>query len=839
MRSFSLAVACLLCLASTGAAAEPLPLTRAVRLGRTPRELPLRVAVIAGAVRLRVGATEATLPLDAANDATVEDVMLAGGAHVVVVRVQDGARRAAAIVTSPGTRPTVVWAGRTDLRGDPGERSADAVEVADRDGDQVPDVLVGRVRETSRLCGAERTLVAASALDPRTSALRPVALNPIRNASDSLEIVASGESPGPSGAPRLALLRVVGASSRDGEADAPSAPRMLERPGETYWAEGRGGAGRGEFVTAQIERSGMPIRALALTIAPNAPVAAQLGRPRSLWLVGDAGPPLHVTIPEDAVRHPGRRYWVTPPESLSWGCVSVVLDEAHPPANTSEAATRTALAGIEAYTDADFDGGVERLVRGLVGDGPDAGRAADVLARMGDEALVPTAAAWTRMSIAGRRRAIRVFAAGALGRPPSVSSGGGTTTQPGARETAIDALVTAAGDPDASVRDEAVAALSRAGEAGREGLARVTAQGGAGLDTAATALALAGAPAVPAILAAVAQTGGTERPALRRALIRALETGSAAAREEASRWLAVEDRPSEVCAAVALALAASPEGAPLAATIVARAPAADAPFPERHRLVQAAARLPSDPASDAWLAVFAREAPEWMMRAAALEALAARRSPLVGTTAQDSLRDEYPRVRVAALRHLDDGPAASNELARLARRDPWPLVRSAALSELGRRGLSRPTIREALGDPRESVRAAAVGALNRAGDADAWALVSARLLDDDEWPVVIDAGLSFARARCREDARDGVIAVLRRGMRNDAWAPDAELAALALETAVTIGGSLAEEARQMAERSAASEALRATAQRLREGPPRSCRSVDGDASRPANVEAAP
>jgi hypothetical protein len=76
-------------------------------------------------------------------------------------------------------------------------------------------------------------------------------------------------------------------------------------------------------------------------------------------------------------------------------------------------------------------------------------------------------------------------------------------------------------------------------------------------------------------------------------------------------------------------------------------------------------------------------------------------------------------------------------------------------------------------------------------------------------------------------------------MRNDAWAPDAELAALALETAVTIGGSLADEARQMAERSAASEALRATAQRLREGPPRSCRSVDGDVSRPANVEAAP
>jgi HEAT repeat protein len=835
MRTIPLAVASALLVTSV-AAAEPLPVRRTVQLGRPGRPVPLRVEAVDGVLRLRIGTTDAALPIDAASDVTVEEITLAGGAGVAVLRVGEGARSAAVVVTAPGPRPIVAWSGRTDLHGDPGERSADLVEVTDRNGDGAPDVLVGRVRESARICGAERSVVAAQAIDPQTQTLRPVTLNQIRDAAESMEILASAASPGPEGAPRLALLRIVGASSRDGEGDAPSAPRELERPGPTYWAEGRGGAGRGEFVTARLERAGLPIRALALTVSPTDAVAARLGRPRTLWLVGDAGPPLHVTIPEDAARQPGRRYWITPSEPLTWGCVSVVLDEAYLPAGASEAATRTALAGIEAFTDVDFEGGLDRLVRGLVGDGPDAGQATEALARIGDPAVAPTAAAWARMSAVGRRRAVRVFASTSRpSAPPSASESAAAATD-AARAAAIAALVTAAGDPDESVRDAAVVALSRAGDAGRDGLARATALGGPGLDVAARSLADAGAPAVAAILAAIAQPGGTERPALRDALTRAVQLGGEAAREEASRWFAAHAPTPDVRAAIVVGLAATPEGVPLAKVLVAIAPAPDAPFAERQRFVRAAARLPADDASDSWLAATARDAPEWMLRAAALEALAARRSPLVSAAARHALEDDYPRVRALALRLLEPTPDTADTLALLARHDPWPLVRVAAVAELGHRGTARAAVREALGDARESVRAAAVLALARTGDADAWPLVSARLHDDDEWPVVIDAGLAFARSRCREDARDGVIAVLRRGLRDDAWAPDAELAALALETAVTIGGALADEARRLAERSAASEALRATARRLREGPPRSC--APGAASSPMAVDTA-
>jgi hypothetical protein len=841
MRTFSLAVASCLCVVASIAEAEPLPLDRAVRLGRPARSVPLRVEAVDGAVHVRIGGVDATLPLDTASDATVEEVTLAGGASVVVVQAHDGGRSAAAVLTSPGARPAVPWRGRTDLHGDPGERSAASVEVADRDDDGAPDVVVGLVHETARVCGTDRTVVAAQAVDPRTQTLRSVTLNPVANHSESREISANFESPGPGGAPRLALLRVVGASSRDGEGDIPAAPRALERPGAAYWAEGRGGIGRGEFVTARLERAGLAVRALAITVSPPDPVAERLGRPRTLWLVGDAGPPLHVTIPEDAARHPGRRYWITPETPLAWGCVSLVLDDAYLPTGTNEAATRTAIAGLEAYTDVDFEGGIERLVRGLVGDGPDAGQATEALTRIGDEAVAPIAAAWARMSSVGRRRALRVFAAAArsVAAPRAASAVAPSSDLTDARGAAIDALVTAAGDPDAAIRDEAIAALARAGVAGREGLVRATADGGAALEAAVRSLADAGATAIVPILEAIARPGGTERPALRDALTRALRAGGDGAREEASRWLAAQERASDARAAIALGLASAPEGAPLAGTLVAPAPATDAPFPERHRLVLAAARLPADDAGDTWLAATAREAPEWMLRAAALEALATRRSPHVATAAREALGDDYPRVRVAALRILDASREATDALALLARRDPWPVVRVAALTELGRRDAALPIVREALGDARESVRAAAVAALTHAGDADAWPLVAARLLDDDEWPVVIDAGLAFARSRCHEDAREGVIAVLRRGMRGDAWAPDAELAALALETAVTIGGALGDEARQMAERGAASEALRAAARRLREGPPRSCRRDREVTPNPGDTRSAP
>src|SRR5690606_22263328 len=90
----------------------------------------------------------------------------------------------------------------------------------------------------------------------------------------------------------------------------------------TFWAEGRGGPGAGEFVVAHFG-AGFPIRAFAIRTATGAGEA--LGRPRRFWLVGDEGPPVQVTMPEDPGSHPGERYWITLPEPQRWRCVALVL----------------------------------------------------------------------------------------------------------------------------------------------------------------------------------------------------------------------------------------------------------------------------------------------------------------------------------------------------------------------------------------------------------------------------------------------------------------------------------------------------------------------------------
>jgi len=834
----SLSLAALVCAISFPSLvrADALPIGRDVQLGRPARARALRVEVRAAALRVRIDATELTLPLESATEASVEEVALAGGAAVIVVRARDAGREIAALIAHPGGRARLLWSGRTDLHGDPGERRADVVEIADRTGDGAPDVIVAGVAEGARICGVERTLLFPRAIDPQSQTLRPVVLFQLPTSGAQQEVVATRTTPGPAGAPLVAGLRFVGASSQEGageELSAVSAPRTLETPDGGYWAEGRGGSGRGEFVTARRETSGFAIRALAITPSPADAVAARLGRPKVLWLVGDGGARVRVTLPEDAALHPGQRYWVVPREPLAWSCVSVLLDEAYLPAGTPAAATRTALAGVELYTELDFGGGVEQLVRALIGDGADAGAAADLLARLGAAATTPTRAAWPRMSASGRRRAVRVFAASAR-----MSDAAG--------DEARAALVVAGSDDDAEVRAAAITALAQAGAPAVAALGGVLRAGGDAGDAAALALAAAGADAVAPILAAISSDGGTERPVLRDALAAASRAGGAPARSAVTSWLeatpAVESRAS-----VALALSTVPEAAALVRRIVADSAADATDFIPRYRLIHAAHVADAAPAdaitapvaaavpapvaapdaapaasTDDWLALIAHDAPEWMLRAAALEALDARRSPKLTETARVALDDAYPRVRIAGMHALRTSSADLERVSVMARRDPWPMVRSEAVLQLAPQRRARDVIRAALDDAKESVRAAAVVAITRAGDRAAWPLVAARLADDDEWPIVISAGLELARALCSQDAHDAVMAVLQRGLRDDAWAPDAEMAVLALETAVMIGGALADDARQVAERSSAPESLRGAARRLRERSAAAC-----------------
>ena len=333
--------------------ADAVPLERTVELGQPARAITIRVdpsgvTASAGAQR-----DAEPLPIGALDEAAIERAEIAAGHHVAVVTARGGGGEARAVVALVRGRAEVVWIGRTDLHGDPGERTAAALSLEDRTGDGFADVVVGIRREGASVCGAPDTLLAPRALDPARGALRPVSRRRVPQGGDEITITATRESPGPAGAPLLSALRFIAASSTAGHAEDLAAPPRSLGDGDpaTFWAEGRGGVGAGEFAVARFDAR-FPIRALAVTAATGP--GAALGRPRTFWLVGDSGPRVRVTMPEDAGRNAGQRYWITLPEPLGWRCVALVLDEAYAPAGVRDAAVHTGLGELAAYTELDF-----------------------------------------------------------------------------------------------------------------------------------------------------------------------------------------------------------------------------------------------------------------------------------------------------------------------------------------------------------------------------------------------------------------------------------------------------------------------------------------------------
>ncbi|RLB47373.1 MAG: hypothetical protein DRJ42_25550 [Deltaproteobacteria bacterium] len=784
--------AALACFAGSVALADALPLRATGQVGKPARTSNIRVRATDedAVVEARLGSrrVEATLPVPDAIDASVETHRLAGGRALTIVRVRNEAgREAFVLIGARGGRPEVLFTGHLDLRGDPGERRRDVIEVQDRTGDGAADIIVGVELESTRICGQDRTLLNPRAVDPGTGALRPVELRRLPADGDEVAVEAASASPGPEGPPLLGGVSFSQASSSVG---GPEDPGLVSPPSglgdddpATHWAEGHGGAGRWEFATARLEGRG-DLRALAITLA-----AAPIVRPSHLWLVGDAGPRLRVTIPPAAAA--GAIVWVVPPESLSWRCLSVVLDDA------AEAGA-VGLAGVAVYGDLDFGDGLGRLVEELVADGPRGARAAEVLSRAGAPARDAVIEAWPTLTPTGRRRAIRVLSS--------------HTDHP----AAVEALAEAAADPDGAVQDAAVEALVAIGPRAVPALGRLASVPTEGGDRAAVALvAVAPNDARAPLLAAIDAEGGADRPGLRRALRSAYRETNGEDRERYAEW--ARGAAPGPAAAAALALAkAGDVGASIAASLVARGITNATRFEDVYRLVTAAYHLPSDPAVDAWLRGLVADSDAWMLRSQSMLALGARRSPRLREAARGALEDAYPRVRLAAAIVVAGQEGTLRAVSTLARRDPWPMVRAGATEALAEASGALPVLRAAAGDRSKRVRAAAVRALTTRRERSAADVVAGRLEDADEWPMVIEAAIAYASELCVPALVDPLVTVLRRGLRPDAWAPDIDSAVLAIGALRDLGGPDAAAAIRSATSERAPGPIRAAAVRAQE-----------------------
>lgn len=818
MRTPALLIA-LACLTSASVArAEPLPFEATAEVGDPAREVRVRAETSEDGLTItatigRRDATE-TVRVDGLSEATLERVEVAPGHALALLRATSGeGREVNAIIGARRGRPEILWTGRMDMHGDPGERMADVLSREDRTGDGRPDLLVGVRREGVDVCGAE-TILMGRAYDPASSRMRPVVLRRV-GAGDETAVVATRDSPGPEGPPLLRSFEARGASSTSGHREEDrtglTPPRALvDGRADTFWAEGRGGPGAQEFVVLRWNAR-YPIHALAIIGAPEGEAARALGRPRTFWLVGDEGQRLRVTMPDDAGLHAGERYWIVPPEPLEWRCVAVVLDEAYAPAGRRADAVHTGFAELEIYTELDFGAGVDDLVNVLVRGGRQGDEATRLLSSLGAPAVTSLYAAWERLDALGRRRAVRVF------------------TRAARREIegAIEGLARATHDETREVRVQAMEALGTLGAPATPVLAELVREPPPIGDEAVDPL-LRHPPVqvVPALIAAIETEGGSERPRLREGLASALV---ADARDDAGEgrvafaaW-AGDEPPVGAFASAALGIASRSAVRHLVEPVLAAMLPRAERFEDRWRLVRAARELSPDPAVDAWLAERAAEAEEWMIRGAAVEALGNRGSPEREEVARAALSDRYPRVRVEAVRVLDALDAADDLLAARARRDRWPMVRAAAVEALFRRPAGVDAIRRSVRDRAAIVRRAAIATLTRAGDGEAWPLVRARLQDDDEWPRVTVAALRYVRQLCLTEAGEDVLEVLRRGIRPDAWAPDVDVAAVAMDVALRLGGATRQDASRIAAREDTPASIRAAARRRGGGPPPTCR----------------
>jgi HEAT repeat protein len=404
---------------------------------------------------------------------------------------------------------------------------------------------------------------------------------------------------------------------------------------------------------------------------------------------------------------------------------------------------------------ADFTGAVQELD----GDHDQSVAAVQELRAGGEAAAVAIRDVWPTLSRKAQRRALAALASLAHEHRP-----------------AAQCLYQAAHSVDEQIREAALAALQRAGPAGWEALIALLADPDVG-DRAAVLLARTEPDAaIAALLDALTAEGGERRSVLRTALATAAQRAEQSAEPTLRAWLETGP-PVRAVANASLALASIGEyGSVVASFIEYAAPRSD-DFPTTWRLLRSAkAAGPSEPI-DRWIQTHLQTPKEWMLRQAAVDALAARGQR---TKTRVALDDPYPRVRVHAARVLSRDSDSMTERATLAKKDHWPMVRAEAVMSLRSEPLATPIIVAAVDDPMSEVRAAAIGVLAGATHEDGWDRIYAHLQNRNEWPQVTAAAIKYVTAHCRIEAVDALVAVARRAASPNALTDDINNAARAI-----------------------------------------------------------
>lgn len=662
-----------------------------------------------------------------AKGATIDVVPVGEGRSVVHVRVPDAAPPAKAfelIVSAKGDTP--IFEGVT---GDDGDGAGKAILLYERDASS-KFVVVADVREDTRICGQERTPLAARGLDPKRMELRGATLHRIDKTAREEAVAITAAARPADARPELGrLLQATGGSS-------PGAASLTDGDAGSTWSEDRPGDGHGEFVTMRAPAE-LPIEGVVLTIAPKEP-KAEGAAPRTLFVATDKAL-FRVTIPEDAWSKPGASYDVALPAPVTTSCVAVVLDEAYEHGKTPPVVS---LAEVNARTAFDREGATLTDVARALGTSR-RGEAEALLRRAGPAGAAAVASVFASLDVAGRTRAVEIASAS-----PCDDEG-----------TSIVARALADGDTE--VRRKALGRVERCGKSGAPALAKAVREGTEAERAAAAPYLAMVAPA--AALAPLSEKLGEGSADTRRAVRSALARAAASrSREELLPLLAASSSRS-VTARIDLLRALAPKLSLLSPEASA---AVDAVLSEsntpatRYLLAAPLAELSlgqGEGAATNQLVAFARRDPEWSVRARAVEA-AAKNAKLANVVVE-AASDPHPRVREAALVALRTlgSPLGKSVAVSAIAKDEWTFVRAAAFDALAVMPRDRATeaaLENALEDKNPLVRLAAVGAIGKMHVTTLGDAILDRLDDRDEYLEVRVAAARALGALCMQNATD-------------------------------------------------------------------------------------
>jgi HEAT repeat protein len=534
-------------------------------------------------------------------------------------------------------------------------------------------------------CDGEPPRLFPRAYDFDEGRFRPV-MSEAPEATGQKLIARRGDAAMPKGRP-IEAFHFTAASTTPGagsDARALTAPAAVDDGDPaTAWAEGLGGDGRGEFLTARSSVPGAAVRGVRIIPGDASSAARFRARNRvrrfQLALGPRAEDRFDVELAEDAAADPARfrePYWVALPRPVISPCATVIITEVAP--GTSAAPPRsfgdTAISELTLFTDLDGPEGAERLVA-------DVARSADCASRV--PALVgvgaPAVPALAGAIKAAKRGPSRECLLEAL-----------TRIEPAPRTPAtVEALVAALAGASEKEARLVTAALRRAEPAPVAALATIVDAPAAPVDDRVTAARALGALEAPGATAALLASAGRGPAPVRAAVLQALAGSPAldagAVLDALSRAKGeAPQREADLVRVVPAAVKRAPAADGAARAALVAAVAAGRPFEVRGRAVAALGALGA--ASVGALADVRARSDEPVLRHLAARELGMLGGPEAVAALRAALGDTDPRVRETAAQGLGHNVDRASEaaLAAGAKQEPWPFVRRAQVEALGR-----------------------------------------------------------------------------------------------------------------------------------------------------------